>query len=211
MIGWAAARTFLTSRLGLGLIGALVLALAVWRVLAWHERKIEAVELAAGKARDTQWQVAFSAQRAASRAWKAALTVRQLQLAEERRKTHESNLRRSAAVADDLRLRGPGFAAAAADCRPGADPRSGPAAGGHRAAAAQPDAPGPRLPADDRPGEFAIVPWGWLVQRAEEHDALLSEATAWRGHDAEQRALLLDRREELRRKLEAAQPARKWP
>jgi hypothetical protein len=83
-----------------------------------------------------------------------------------RERTDEEN-RRIAGDADALRLSGPGKAA----CRPAPQ-----ASGGHGASPAKPDAPGPALPPDDR----AAVPWGWLTDRAQEHDQLLTENKAWR-------------------------------
>jgi hypothetical protein len=50
------------------------------------------------------------------------------------------------------------------------------------------------MPAEDG---FAIVPWGWLVTRAQEHDELISEAITWRAWKKEQDELLLQRKREL--------------
>jgi outer membrane murein-binding lipoprotein Lpp len=80
-------------------------------------------------------------------------------------KNDEDN-RRIAGDANSLRLRGPGKSL----CRPA------PAASGDGTRPAKPDASGPALPPDDS----AAVPWGWLVQRSEEHDQLLAEVQAWR-------------------------------
>jgi len=80
-------------------------------------------------------------------------------------KNDEDN-RRIAGDANSLRVRGPGKSL----CRPAPAPTSD----GTRPA--KPDAAGPALPPDDS----AAVPWGWLVQRSEEHDQLLAEVEAWR-------------------------------
>jgi hypothetical protein len=82
-----------------------------------------------------------------------------------RDRTDEEN-RRIAGDADTLRLRGPGKAVCPAF-------PSGPSNG---EGPTKPDVAGPALPPDDR----AAVPWGWLVQRSEEHDQLLNEVRAWR-------------------------------
>lgn len=178
--------------------------------LWWHGRAVAAAHdaaFAAGRAHEAaRWQGAFATMQQASNQWKTNYETAAAALSTERRLRHAEDLGRIAAAADDLRLRGPGKAAAPA-CRPIADPGAGTAAGGPVIGAAEPDAPRPGMPAPDGPDQFALVPWGWLVQRAEEHDRLLSEALAWRAHDAEQRALLLDRRAELKRQIEEAKPA----
>jgi hypothetical protein len=89
--------------------------------------------------------------------------------AQERMKNDEQN-RRIAAAADDLRLRGPGKAT----CAGSASLPS--AAGGHVAPSGDGNAAGPQVPSDDR----AAVPWGWLVNRAEEHDVDRAEVLSWR-------------------------------
>jgi hypothetical protein len=79
----------------------------------------------------------------------------------------------SRAIADDarsLRVSGPGKSRCAAV----------PASADNGASPAKPDAAGPSLP----PTDSAAVPWDWLTTRAEEHDQLLNEVTAWRAwHD----------------------------
>jgi len=82
-----------------------------------------------------------------------------------RNRTDEEN-RRTAGDADTLRLRGPGKAVCP----------TLPTAPGNGASSANPDVTGPALPPNDR----AAVPWGWLTDRAQEHDQLLNETTAWR-------------------------------
>lgn len=76
--------------------------------------------------------------------------------------------------ADDLRLRGAG---AAACPRPAT---TSTAASEHSPAAAEADAAG----AGVLTGDWAAVPWGWLVTRAEEHDKCIIEAQAWRDQRA---------------------------
>ncbi len=86
-----------------------------------------------------------------------------------REKNREENAR-IAADADDLRLRGPGAARCAGVTRLPA------AAGGSQSAGRNGDATGPQMP----PADSAAVPWGWLVDRGEEHDLNRAEVLAWR-------------------------------
>lgn len=83
-----------------------------------------------------------------------------------RNRTDEENSR-IAGDARTLSLRGPGKAICTAV------PAS---PGGHEQGPPNTDVAGPALPTDDR----AAVPWPWLVTRAQEHDELLNEVTAWR-------------------------------
>lgn len=209
-MSWLAIRTFLESRLGLGLIGAIALGLAVWGAVAWHGGKADAAIKSAVDAaltrRDAEWQASFDSMKNTAGIWKGRAKAASGKLADERKARHEEDLRRIGALADDLRLRGPGQAAAGACRRPGSDPALRAATGGYIAAAAGPDAPGDRMPAQDGRDQFAIVRWDWLVRRGEEFDALLSEATTWRAHDAEQRALHEKSIEDLRRQLDAITP-----
>lgn len=81
-------------------------------------------------------------------------------------RTDEEN-RRIAGDAGSLRVSGPGKAV----CRPAPAPP-----GGHVQGGSKPNAPGPSLPPDER----AAVPWGWLTDRAQEHDQLRAEVQTWR-------------------------------
>ena len=83
-----------------------------------------------------------------------------------RNRADEEN-RSIAGYADALRVSGPGKAA----CRPGPA-----AASEHEPGSGNGNAPGPQVPSDDR----AAVPWGWLTDRAEEHDLNRAEVLAWR-------------------------------
>ena len=103
--------------------------------------------------------------KADAEARKSAATIAKLSK-ELKDRTDEDN-RRIAGDANSLRVSGPGKAA----CRPA------PAASGNDKGGSKPDASGPPLPPDER----AAVPWGWLTDRAEEHDQLRAEAQAW--HD----------------------------
>lgn len=100
----------------------------------------------------------------------AKMNATNRQLAQIMRSKTDEDLADNARAADAYRLHGPG----AARCPALASlPRS---ASGHGQTAAEPNAAGPEVSADDR----AAVPWGWLVDRSEEHDALLIENKAWR-------------------------------
>lgn len=84
------------------------------------------------------------------------------------RKANDAQNRRIASTADTLRLSGPGKAI----CRASIPA----AASGYQPASGNGNAAGPQVPA----GDLAAVPWGWLVDRAEEHDLDRQEALAWR-------------------------------
>jgi hypothetical protein len=103
-------------------------------------------------------------------------------IAAQERTRHEQDLRRNAADAAALRVRGPG--AAASHCGPVDHPGLSASAGGRLDAASGADAAGPALPA----GEWATVPWTWLVDRAREHDDLLAEVRTWRSSDTRPRS-----------------------
>ena len=160
---------------------------AIFGAVLWHGHVVDVARkdgVKAGKlAANAEWKAAFDTQRAASQQWKRNFEARGSRINDLIGAQHDQNLRDIGVFADDQRLRGPGKAAACS--RPGADSglSSGPGAGGRPIAPA--DAPADQMPAGDR---RAIVPWGWLVTRAEEHDQLLSEVTAWRSWHGQQKA-----------------------
>ena len=166
---------------------ALVAMAAILGVVLWHNHAVESARaegIEAGKlAADAEWKAAFEAERTAAQLWKRGFEASTVRINDLLGARHDQNLRDIGARADDLRLRGPGKAAACG--RPGADPRlsGGSGAGGQPAAPA--DAPTDQVPDGDR---RAIVPWGWLVARAEDHDALLTEVTTWRSWHGQQKA-----------------------
>lgn len=145
------------------LLALLIAAAGLW----WHRHAAHKA-IAAAEKRGADAAYANVAKQASELASKADTLNRSLS-AKIRSRTDEET-RRIAADADALRLRGPGAARCAAVA---SLPRS---ASGHVEAAANADAAGPALPPDD----FAAVPWGWLVNRSEEHDALLAEVKGWR-------------------------------
>ena len=140
-------------------IALAVLALVGLGVFA-HQRSVKAYgeeRYAAGVADEK----ARAQEAARKQAEKDEKTVRKL------KEQHREEIDRISRDADALRLRGPGKAR----CRPAPI-----AASGRDEGHGEPDVAGPEVPPDDR----AAVPWGWLVQRAEQFDANRAEVLAWR-------------------------------
>lgn len=187
---------FLRSRLGLGLLGALALGLALWGAVRWFDGRLDQARAEGRAAADAEWQGAFNTAYFAAVDWRAAYQFKAAEAANLRRIAHEQALARNAADADGLRLQGPG-AAAASRCRSLDRAGPGPAASGSSAAAAAPDAPASPVPAEDGPDQFAIVPWGWLTTRARDLDDLIDEVTTWRTWYPEQADILRRARLEL--------------
>lgn len=145
---------------------------------------------------NAKWKAAFDQQRRASLQWKRNYQEQSALLTSQIGERYAQDLRRNDALADDLRLRGPGRAAACSGSVH--SPRVASGTGGHDETPSGPNAPGDQVPADDR---NAIVPWGWLVRKAEDHDDLLAEVNAWRSHDAKQKALHQEYLRRLRDRL----------
>lgn len=135
------------------------------------------------KADDAMWHAELDKVHAQAVAWKARAESQAAAISQSERKIHEQTVALDAADARALSLRGPGKAAAG--CRPVDHPIARTGTSGHDQAAAIPNAAGSQVPA----GDWATVPWDWLVKRAQEHDDLRSEDQAWRSNDAKQRAL----------------------
>jgi hypothetical protein len=162
----------------------LATAAALGLVLWWHNHAVDAAREVGRRAADREWQAAFDTAHGAALNWRSAYQSTSTALVTIRKEAHEKDLRLNAAAADALRLHGPGRATAPVCGRRDAAVISG-ATGRHDAPAPVEDAPRPDLPAN---GGFAIVPWGWLVERAKEHDDLLSEVTTWRAWHPDQAA-----------------------
>ena len=141
-------------------------------------------KIAGAAAEKKEWQVAFAAMKRAAYHWRTEAETQSDQITELTGALHDQTLRDNAALADALRLRGPNRAAACG--RPGGDPGLSSAAGSDRNPASPTDAPRGPVPAGDG---FAIVPWGWLVQKAEDHDRLRARVTAWDSWYDQQKAL----------------------
>lgn len=167
----------------------------VWIVLAaaaivgagviWHQHRAHAA-IAAAKADqkaadDAAWQKKLAQAHADALAWKGRAEHQGATIARLNKEKHDVEIRDHAAVADALSLRGPG--AAAGHCRPGDHPSAAALAGGRNQAAAGADAARPQVPA----GDWALVPWDWLVKRGQEHDDLLTDELTRRAADAQQR------------------------
>jgi hypothetical protein len=146
---------------------ALGIALAALLGVLYHHHKVKTHDAALVKA-----TIAAEDQRIA----KQALAIK---VAADKLNTNISNLIRSkndetnraiAADAGSLRVSGPGKATCLGRASlPAAASRPVPASGNGNAS-------GPALPPDDS----AAVPWGWLVDRAEEHDLDRAEVISWR-------------------------------
>lgn len=139
------------------LAGAILFAFAV----NWHSGKVRAFG-------NERYQAGYDAAKGEIEALRRQVNQRNAELAAALRSKSDEENRRIAADADNLRLRGAGKAACVA--------RLPAAAGGHDEAGRPADAAGPEMPA----GEWAAVPWGWLVGRAETHDLYRNEALSWR-------------------------------
>lgn len=165
---------------------ALAIAIAWHFALSWHAGKIRAHDVAVIAKRDAQWQTRLDAAHAAALDWRGQAERAGAEIATMKRKLNDEENRRIRAAADDLRLHGPGKAAAPANCRPG--DRAGLSAGAGRSdAAGRPsnDAPA-AVPAGDGSADWAVVPWGWLVGRGEQADVGRAEVLTWRGWYADQ-------------------------
>jgi hypothetical protein len=181
-------------------VWALLAMAAIFGAVWWHNHAVEAARtegVKAGRiAANGEWKDAFAKMRGAADDFRRAYEIRGGTITTLLGDRHAQNLADIAAHADDLRLRGPG--AAAACPRSGGDPGLAGRPGAQGGPAPQPDAPGPGVPPDQ---QFAIVPWGWLVRRGEEHDSLLDEVKTWRSWHDQQGALHAELIERLRREL----------
>lgn len=182
----------------------------VWLVIAvlaalggawwWHTSTVTAAYnkgyATAVVKRDAQWSAAFAKMNAAAEAWRDNFDKRGARLAAEIGARHAQELRANAALADALRLRGPGRAAACFNPGGGAGLSASP--GGHDAPGGAADAGVAGLP-DETP--MAILPWPELIQRSEDADADRSEVIAWRDWFARNKKAWDEYREKLKREL----------
>jgi hypothetical protein len=137
-----------------------------------------------------EFQKTLARESAQAKTDRQALESVQAENANLERKAHETVVANDAADAAALRLHGPGLAAAG-NCRPVDHPGPSAAAGGHIEAAPVADDAGPQVPPANGQGLSdgdAIVPWSWLVARAQEHDDLLDTERTRRDDDVKQRA-----------------------
>ena len=176
---------------GLALLGGMV-----W----WHVHAVNAAfdrgKVAGIAASNASWERSFNQMKDVSETWRDRYTTASTALSDKLGARYAQDLRDNAVAADDLRLRGPGKAAACG--RPIDHPAVPGRASGAGPAPAAPDAPGPDMPAGNG---FAIVPWGWIVQRTQEHDDLLAEVIARRTWYDQQKTLHDDEVAKLRQAL----------
>ena len=153
----------------------------VHRHIAHHALdKAKAEQLAADTAR---FNGQLARAHADALAWRDKAAAEAAKIVQLEKENLDAETRAHAAAADALLVRGPG--AAASRCRPG-DPAAVPgSAGGHDSAAAAGTPAGPEVSA----GDWATVPWDWLVGVVREHDDLRSEALTWRSDHARQSTL----------------------
>lgn len=160
-------------KLGLGLFTLLAIGAAIWGAMKWYDAQLDAA-------------FARGEQSAYSKVDKRAIELAdQLTAAANKLKDQANEERLDTAVAaTDLRVRGPGRASCPAQVDAGA--------GGHQPdLAAEADA-GSAV----SPENWARVPWDWLVTVVQEHDDLLTEATAWRKNDQAKTEILTEKPEE---------------
>jgi hypothetical protein len=127
------------------------------------------------------WRAKLAAAHADALDWKQKAEAKAAGISREERIRDEDTIRRNAAAADALGMRGAG--AATSHCRPLDHPSARAGTGGHEQAAPVADAAGSQVSS----GDWSIVPWKWLVQRGREHDDGIAENLAWRTNDARQR------------------------
>jgi hypothetical protein len=150
----------------IGLTGWLCIACALAGLWLVHDRN----HWKAADARDHATAVNYRRQLDAETEKNKAAEKQTAQISKQLKDRTDEENRRIAGDADTLRLRGPGKAVCPAL----------PSSPSNGEGPAKPDVAGPSLPPDDR----AAVPWGWLTDRAQEHDELLNENKAWRDwHD----------------------------
>ena len=184
---------FLPSWLWIAICGAVWLGALTVLHNRHANRQIEAALNRGWDERDKQYNVAVVKAKAEAQLWKERYEKSAADLTALRSETHAQNLRDIAADADDLRVRGPG--AAAQSCAGSSDrPRSASTSGGSESTTAPADAPVAPLPAEQ---PLAVVPWGDLVRRAEEHDSLRDEALTWRTWYLDNAAALAKAKSEL--------------
>ncbi|MBH0113250.1 hypothetical protein I5E68_09860 [Novosphingobium sp. YJ-S2-02] len=115
------------------------------------------------------WERRLADARDEGERWRSDYEAAAAKLTTQIGENHALETRLAAALADDLRVQGPG--------RAGVCPGPAAAAGGSRTADGPADAPLAPLPPEQ---PLAIVPWGDLVRYAEQADLARAEAVTWR-------------------------------
>lgn len=147
--------------------------------VVWHKHRAHAAIQAAVKAEDAVWVQRLADERKRAVAARSEAEAAHAAMSDMERKQHEQVIRSNAAAASALLVRGAG----AARCRPLDNPGAATSPGGHNQSAPITDAARSQMPT----GDWALVPWDWLVKRAQEHDDVLDEDRTWRTNDAHQR------------------------
>ena len=165
---------------------ALAIAFAVGAAVAVHQH-VAHMAIADAKTEQTRADSAdFDRQIAQAHAdalaWRNRAIEESQQITKLEKDKADAETRAHAAAADALLVRGPG--AAASHCGPGYPAAVSGGAGGHDQAAPAGAAARPQVP----PGDWATVPWSWLVGVVREHDDLRSEDLTWRDDHARQAA-----------------------
>lgn len=141
--------------------------------------------------RDQQWEKRFADEHAAALRWKAKADAQAATISTQQRNLNDETQKRLAADAAAVRLRGPGKAAAPAGCRPGSPARISAATSGHVEATGAGSNAASEVPAGDGSDQWAVVPWGWVVDVVQERDSYAAELTTWhRWYDDEAAAWL---------------------
>lgn len=183
---------------------ALLAVAALAALVFWHNHSVgKAYDRGRAEervSRDAQWQAAFNQMRDGAAIWKDNYEREAARSAELTGAIHAQDLRHNAALADALRLRGPGKAAAACH-RSGSDTGLSAATGGSDAPAAGqlPELAG--LP--DQHGPLAALPWPELIEWGRSADDSAAEVKAWRDWYKNQRALHEDAVKRLRERMAA--------
>jgi hypothetical protein len=120
------------------------------------------------------WQKRLDAEHAAALTWKHKFDQSQAAMALAIRTRHEDTLRADAALADAIKLRGPG----AARCGQGTYSSAAAGAGRHVAGSRQADAPVVGLPDQERV-DLIGLPFTGTVNGFQRCDANLSEVKSW--------------------------------
>ena len=168
-------------------LGAIVL---VWLGTTYHQRAVDNALAEAyaqgGDDSDKAWAKAYEEVLAKALEKQIEHNAKVRELNNKLGERHAQELRSNSALADDLRVRGPG--AASARCRPGDSAGLPGAPVTHGSGAGGPAAPVGEV--SDGDGGLALVPWADLVAHAERADANRSEVILWRAWYVAQRDAL---------------------
>ena len=160
-----------------GIAAAIALGLAFWLHQSHASQEI-ADARAAGKAEGiAEMRAEVAKIHADAVRWRDNYQITADQLSTAKRRLFDDEIRSTAALADALRLRGPGKAAAPACGRSGDS--AGPSANtsGHEPAGGPVDAPVAPMSPDE---PLAVLPWSGVTRFGEYHDEDRTEVLTWR-------------------------------